>query len=345
MKRAFALLLTLVLLGAAFAVPASAADQYASYRTSTRGASSGRLGNMQRAALAINQVYVASGATFSFNDTVGPRTKAEGYVKALNDRGAKVMGGGVSQVATTLYMALLNLKAGSVAFDEVKTYGSDFNAGYIPDGDYAVVTDYKNDKDFRFTNRTSQSLLIETWFADNYLYCTVTQTASSFDSGNWFATPAPDGKTGRLLGSSSIYCGNDKKLLNNIDLAATTIYDTTLRSGDTFSFNDVVGPRTKEYGYVRAINGRGVETTGGGVAQVASALWLAVKNAGDITVVEKSTYGEKYNQSYVSNSADAILTDYSDDIDFEFRYDGWGSITIYTWTDSGRLYCEIYRNN
>ena len=40
--------------------------------------------------------YVASGATFSFNDTVGPRTKAEGYVKALNDRGAKVMGGGVS---------------------------------------------------------------------------------------------------------------------------------------------------------------------------------------------------------------------------------------------------------
>ena len=67
-------------------------------------------------------------------------------------------------------------------------------------------------------------------------------------------------------------------------------------------------------------------------------LWLAVKNAGDITVVEKSTYGEKYNQSYVSNSADAILTDYSDDIDFEFRYDGWGSITIYTWTDSGRLY-------
>ena len=173
----------------------------------------------------------------------------------------------------------------------------------------------------------------------------MTQTASSFDSGNWFATPAPDGKTGRLLGSASIYCGNDKKLLNNIDLAATTIYDTTLLSGDTFSFNDVVGPRTKEYGYVRAINGRGVETTGGGVAQVASALWLAVKNAGDITVVEKSTYGEKYNQSYVSNSADAILTDYSDDIDFEFRYDGWGSITIYTWTDSERLYCEIYRNN
>ncbi len=87
MKRAFALLLTLVLLGAAFAVPASAADQYASYRTSTRGASSGRLGNMQRAALAINQVYVASGATFSFNDTVGPRTKAEGYVKALTYQG------------------------------------------------------------------------------------------------------------------------------------------------------------------------------------------------------------------------------------------------------------------
>ena len=148
-----------------------------------------------------------------------------------------------------------------------------------------------------------------------------------------------------MLGSSSIYVGSDKKLLNNVTLAASSVYDTTLSSGDVFSFNDVVGPRTKDYGYVRAINGRGVKVVGGGVAQVASALWLAVKNAGDITVVEKSTYGENYNQSYVGNSADAIVTDYSADTDFAFRYDGWGSVTIYTWVDNNTLYCEIYRNN
>ena len=121
---------------------------------------------MQRAALTLNQTYVAPGASFSFNATVGPRTKEAGYVRAMNDRGVKVVGGGVSQVATTLYLALLNLTPGSVSFDEVTFYGKDFTAGYIPDGEYAVVTDYKNEKDFCFTNRTDKSLLLEMWFQD-----------------------------------------------------------------------------------------------------------------------------------------------------------------------------------
>ena len=133
--------------------------------------------------------------------------------------------------------------------------------------------------------------------------------------------------------------------LGNMQRAALTLNQTYVAPGASFSFNATVGPRTKEAGYVRAMNGRGVKVVGGGVAQVASALWLAVKNAGDITVVEKSTYGENYNQSYVGNSADAIVTDYSADTDFAFRYDGWGSVTIYTWVDNNTLYCEIYRNN
>ena len=340
MKKTLALLLTFVLLLAVFAIPASADNESATYSTSTSGASSGRLGNMQRAANAVNQTTVPAGGAFSFNDTVGPRTEAAGYVKATNDRGVKSRGGGVSQVATTLYLALLNLKAGTVAFDDVTTYGSDFSGKYISDGDYAVVTDYRAGTDFCFTNRSDQALLIEMWFQDNSLYCRVSQTTSS---GSWF-TPVDTGKSGKLIGSSTIYSGADQKLLNNIDLAATTIYDTTVLCGDTFSFNDVVGPRTTDYGFVRAVNGRGVKAMGGGVSQVASAIWLAIKNSDDFTIVEKSTYGEDYNQSYVSNSADAIVTDYSAGTDFEFRYDGWGSITIYTWTDNGMLYCEIYRN-
>ena len=339
MKKAFAFLLTVALLMMALAIPASA-EESATYSTSTYGASSGRLGNMQRAANAINGTVVNAGDTFSFNDTVGPRTKAAGYVKAVNDRGEKVMGGGVSQTATTLYMALLNLQAGTVAFDDVTFYGKDFKGSYLKDGDYAVVTDYRAGTDFCFTNRSNQPLKIEMWFENNALYCTVSQATS----GSWFIETTPDDKSGKLLGSASLYSGSDKKLLNNIDLAAMTIYDTTVLCGDTFSFNDVVGPRTAEYGYVKAVNGRGVKSMGGGVSQVASAIWLAIKNSSDITVVEKSTYGSKYNQSYVSNSADAIVTDYSAGTDFEFRYDGWGSITIYTWTDGGMLYCEIYRN-
>ena len=102
-----------------------------------------------------------------------------------------------------------------------------------------------------------------------------------------------------------------------------------------------MGARTAGRGYQRAINGRGVEVTGGGVAQVASAVWLAVKGMADIAIVEKSTYGSRYNQDYVSSSADAILIDYSAGTDFSFRYTGTGSITIGASFTGGVLTCRV----
>ena len=41
-----------------------------------------------------------------------------------------------------------------------------------------------------------------------------------------------------------------------------------LDSGDTFSCNDVVGPRTKKYGYRRAVNGRGAKVLGGDILKM-----------------------------------------------------------------------------
>ena len=144
------------------------------------------------------------------------------------------------------------------------------------------------------------------------------------------------------LGSACINCGGDKDVLHNVKLAAECVNDTMLDSDDDFSFNDVVGPRTKKYGYRRAINGRGAKVTGGGVAQVASVLWLAVKDCDDIEILEKSTYGKRYNQHYVSRAADAILTDYASGRDFRFRYTGDLSLTIYVYVDDGWLYCDVY---
>ena len=181
MKRTIALMLTLILLATAFALPASAATS-ATYSTSTYGAASGRLGNMKRAMNAVNGTVVPAGGSFSFNTVVGERTQKNGYVSAVNDRGVKVMGGGVSQIATTLYLALLNLNAGMVSFDDVTFYGKDFTAGYVSDGDYAVVTDFRAGTDFCFTNRTSKPLAIEMTHSGNTLTCTVYQTGTS-DSG------------------------------------------------------------------------------------------------------------------------------------------------------------------
>ena len=145
----------------------------------------------------------------------------------------------------------------------------------------------------------------------------------------------------RPQGSAVIHCGGDADVVHNVTLAADCLNDTMVDSGDVFSFNDVVGPRTKKYGYRRAVNGRGAKVTGGGVAQVASALWLAIKDMYDIEILEKSTYGSRYNQRYVSDPADAILTDYASGRDFRFRYTGKTRLTIYAYVDNGRLYCDV----
>ena len=159
-----------------------------------------------------------------------------------------------------------------------------------------------------------------------------------------YGTPwSPSDDAGRaLMADSALDCGGDGDVIHNVELAAACVDDTVLERGDTFSFNDVVGPRTAHYGYRRATNGRGARVMGGGVAQVASAIWLAVKELDDITVVEKSTYGNNYNQHYVDRSADAILTDYSSGRDFCFRYTGRESITLSVYVTDGWLYCEVY---
>lgn len=68
-----------------------------------------RVANIHRAADTINGAIVEPGATFSLNDALGPRTAEKGYVLApgigANLEFEDSIGGGVSQLSTTLYNA------------------------------------------------------------------------------------------------------------------------------------------------------------------------------------------------------------------------------------------------
>ena len=343
MKRFLAILLTLALcLGAAGAAPALAGADSVSARTTLAGSSYAKLNNVNLAASSLNGITIPCGASFSFNEIVGPRTEAYGYQRAANGRGVRVTGGGVAQCATTLYLALEQLGA-DVEYTSLLTYGSKFSDNYVSDGSDAIMVDYSTGSDFSFINY-SDDMLIEMWATDNYLYCSITLDAVGGGELNWFDS-APLQPSMRSIASSRIdLSGADDALRSNILLAASSINDTVLDSGDLFSFNDSVGPRSERCGYVGAVNGRGAIVTGGGVAQVASALWLAVKNLDCVAVVEKSTYGSRYNQSYVSSSNDAILTDYSADTDFSFRNIGSEPLTIAVYVSGDELHCEIYQD-
>ena len=376
LRRKMSLLLALCLLvtGTLLAPAASASDYY-SARTPLTGSTWQKRANINLAVQAITGAYIPYGGTFSFNQTVGARTEDRGFVEAPNGRGAMVTGGGVAQVATTLYLALLNVR-GYIEFGALQAYGSRFVDSYVDNGDQAIITDYNAGIDLSFTNLTAD-MSIEMWASDDYVYCSITvgsdaapstgaatwggtsggtvDWSGSAGADSWFsftaptqapAAPAwqqPTAPTRQLIASASLYSGDEDNVINNVQLAADSMTDTTLNSGDTFSFNETVGPRFKKYGYKRATNGRGARVVGGGVAQVATVLWLALKNLDNISIIEKSTYGSRYNQNYVDSSSDAILTDY-DSRDFSFKYTGPGSITLYTYMSGHTLCCDIYQN-
>ncbi|MGE5580081.1 MAG: VanW family protein [Bacillota bacterium] len=75
--------------------------------------------------------------------------------------------------------------------------------------------------------------------------------------------------------------GNDRS--HNIVLACESLSLVTLGPGETFSFNEVVGPRTKERGYRKApvfVGADIMDDYGGGVCQVSTTLYLAMLKAG-----------------------------------------------------------------
>jgi len=157
-----------------------------------------------------------------------------------------------------------------------------------------------------------------------------------------FVSEQEDWNDGVLVSQMLIELTGNSAQKNNIGLAAYSIDGWTLEPGDMFSFNEIVGPRSAEYGYRPALNGRGVKVVGGGVAQVASAVYMAVKDLEYIDLIQKKSYGERYTGGYVENEEDAVLVDYTGQIDFSFVNSGVCPVTIYTYIVDDYLICEIY---
>ena len=91
MKKGIAWLLTvLLILGAcAPALADTYAGDYVYADTRLDSVSDAGRHNIELAVAAINGLALEPGRLFSFNDTVGPRTRAEGYRGALNGRGVE----------------------------------------------------------------------------------------------------------------------------------------------------------------------------------------------------------------------------------------------------------------
>jgi vancomycin resistance protein YoaR len=115
--------------------------------------------NMGRATKLINGTMVRPGDTFSFNDTVGRLSSDNGFTVGFVRRGglpAKDVGGGVSQVATTVFNAAFFAGLEDVHHQPHRVY-----TGGYPMGREAIVS--WPGIDLRFKNTTPHGVMIQSW--------------------------------------------------------------------------------------------------------------------------------------------------------------------------------------
>lgn len=129
----------------------------ASYSTNYGSSTANRAANVARSASLINGKILNSGEVFSFNDTVGPRTKENGFYPATEyvaGKSVEGIGGGTCQVSTTLYSAVLYAD-----LNIVSRTNHMMTIGYAPLGQDATVA--YNSVDFKFRNSTDYPIKIQ----------------------------------------------------------------------------------------------------------------------------------------------------------------------------------------
>lgn len=115
-----------------------------------------RLSNIKLASKTINGYIIKKGEEFSFNNVLGERTEEKGYKEAtvlVGEEHTSGIGGGVCQVATTLYNAA---QKGKLEITEHHTHK--LEVAYAPEGTDATVN-YDN-LDLKFKNNTGTDIKI-----------------------------------------------------------------------------------------------------------------------------------------------------------------------------------------
>lgn len=123
-------------------------DSISSFSSSFSSSNSNRSTNIRLAAEKVDGVVLMPGETFSYNSTVGRRTAAAGFKEAgvyVNGEVSTDYGGGICQVSSTLYNAVLRAN-----LEIVERHNHYFQTGYVKAGTDATVS--WGALDFQFKN-------------------------------------------------------------------------------------------------------------------------------------------------------------------------------------------------
>lgn len=130
----------------------------ATYTTYSRRSPSGRNYNMKKAAKKIKKITLKKGKTFNWFSVVGPCGKKQGYKVANVIISGKVLpgyGGGVCQVATTMYgcSRKLNMK-------KIERHNHSAKVSYLNKDRYEAAVSYGHNN-LRFKNTTKKNIVFD----------------------------------------------------------------------------------------------------------------------------------------------------------------------------------------
>ena len=140
-------------------------ERISSFTTDMGTSSSNRIHNVHLMADYIDGTIVRPGKTFSYNETVGPRTSERGFLEGQMIIGSLLVpsiGGGVCQTATTLFNNAFEL-----GLPITERHNHSFYISHYPLGRDATVS--WGGPDFGFRNDLDHAILIKTSYTDSTL--------------------------------------------------------------------------------------------------------------------------------------------------------------------------------
>lgn len=141
------------------------------------------------------------------------------------------------------------------------------------------------------------------------------------------------------LSSHSAYYSSGYNRATNLRLACEALNGTILMPGETMSYNNTLGERTSEKGYLPAasyVGGKTEDTLGGGICQPSSVLYYCVLLA-DLEVVER--YCHQYFCTYMDPGMDATV--FWNGPDFKFRNNTDFPVRVEAEADGGTVSIKL----
>ncbi len=138
---------------------------------------------------------------------------------------------------------------------------------------------------------------------------------------------------------TSYFTASNKERSANVALSASKINGKVLLPGETFSYDNTVGPRTTQNGFKYAgvyINNKVEQGIGGGICQTSSTLYSAVLYA-NLEIVSRTSHSLPV--SYMPAGQDATISEGY--IDFKFRNNTNYPVKIDAHVNGGSITCNI----